>query len=101
MREGTMPPAIDDAGQIVAVAGVVSTDAEARTVLLEPASGSYYSLDGVGAAVWRMLRQPRSFRELQEAVLAAYDVTPEQCRKDLLDLLGELWRAGLIEVGGG
>ncbi len=58
----------------------------------------YYGLDPVGARVWSLLQQPRSVRELRDALLAEYEVEAERCERDLLELLEKMRGEGLIQV---
>jgi hypothetical protein len=58
----------------------------------------YYGLDPVGARVWSLLQQPRSVRELRDALLEEYEVEAERCERDLLELLEKLRGEGLIQV---
>lgn len=76
----------------------VSCELAGEVVLLQLDSGIYYGLDPVGSRVWQLLQEPRSFAELQDALLAEFEVEPERCAGDLRVLLGELDAAGLIEV---
>ena len=94
----TSTPAFPPAAVIQASGHPVSTELTGEAVILDPVGGSYYSLGGVGALVWRLLQAPRSFQDLQDAVLAAYQVEADRCRHDLQQLLEELQAAGLIEV---
>lgn len=75
----------------------ISTSADLSTVILDTASGRYFSLEGVGSTLWEALRQPRSFDELLVAVLTAYDVEAETAARDVETLLGDLERAGLVK----
>jgi hypothetical protein len=45
-----------------------------------------------------MIKQPRSVSELRDAILREFEVEPEKCESELLDLLRELRECGLIEV---
>jgi Coenzyme PQQ synthesis protein D (PqqD) len=58
----------------------------------------YYGLDPVGARVWSLLQQPRSVRELRDALLEQYEVEAERCERDLLELLEKMRGEGLIQV---
>ena len=82
-------------------AQALSTTLGEESVILNIATGRYFSLDNVGALVWSRLQQdpPISVEALEAAILARYDVAPDRCRRDLLALLGELHRAGLVELG--
>lgn len=82
---------------LVAARDQVSTELEGEAVILGLADGVYYGLDGVGAHVWELLREPRSVAELRDAVTAAFEVDPATAERDLLALLGELAARRLVE----
>lgn len=76
----------------------VATDLADEVVVLHLASGVYYGLEGVGARVWRLLREPTTASEIVEALLAEYDVDREECRRDVEALLERLAAERLIET---
>jgi hypothetical protein len=76
----------------------VSCELDGEAAILELKQGVYYGLNAVGATVWGLISKPRSVAEIKRLVLEQYDVTPEQCERDLLELLGELAERGLIRV---
>ncbi|MBV8451885.1 MAG: PqqD family protein, partial [Deltaproteobacteria bacterium] len=45
-----------------------------ETAILNVRSGNYYGLDEIGAAVWRMMSQPRTVAEIIREITAEYDV---------------------------
>ena len=68
------------------------------TVILDLKAGLYFSLDNVSALVWQLIQQPRSVRELREAILETFEVEPEVCEQDLHALLRDLVGRNLIEI---
>ena len=74
----------------------ISTTVDEDTVILDTASGKYFSLEGVGSTVWEALQEPRSFDELLAVVLEGYDVGVETAERDVRALLGSLKEAGLV-----
>jgi hypothetical protein len=68
----------------------VSTSLGEETVILGMGDGVYYGLDAVGARVWALLATPRRVSELVLAVAGEFDVSPEQCERDVLALLDDL-----------
>ena len=76
----------------------VSCELDGEAAILDLKQGIYYGLNPVGATVWALISEPRSVAEIHRALLAQYDVTPEQCERDLLELLGDLAERGLIRV---
>ena len=77
----------------------VSTAIPGETVILDPTSGRYFGLDGVGARAWEMLQRPTTLRAMIAGVTSEYDVDTETCERDLRSLLGELDAKGLVVVG--
>lgn len=58
----------------------------------------YYGLNPVGARVWELLQQPRSIGEIRDVIVGEYEVTAERFEKDLIDLLQQMLREGLVEL---
>jgi hypothetical protein len=83
---------------VVASPDQVSSDLAGEIVMLNLASGTYYGLDEVGARIWNLVQQPTPVGAVRDAILDEYDVEPERCERDLLALLADLDKAGLIEV---
>ena len=77
----------------------VSTAIPDETVILDPTSGRYFGLDGVGARAWEMLQHSTSLRSLVAAITSEYDVDAATCEHGLRDLLAELDTKGLVVVG--
>jgi hypothetical protein len=48
--------------------------------------------------VWNLVQQPKSVLQLRDTLLEEYEVDPSRCERDLLDLLEQMRREGLIEV---
>ena len=85
---------------VVASDEQVSTSLGAETVILGMEDGVYYGLDAVGARVWELLASPRLVAELVRVIVGEFDVTPEQCERDVLALLDDLSERRLVsEVG--
>jgi hypothetical protein len=65
-------------------------------VALEPERGECFGFNSVATFVWQALKQPKSFAQLREALLAEYDVEPEECTRELQALLDDLQTKGLV-----
>lgn len=76
----------------------VSCDLEGEAAILNLKAGLYYGLDAVGASAWRLARKKLSIRQVRDALLEEYEVSPRVCEKDLIALLKELERHGLVEI---
>ena len=86
------------AAQVKAAPGQLSTQLDGEVVILNTASGSYFSLDSVGTDVWNHIQTPCQVARVHEQLLAKYEVEPARCERDLLELLVNLRAAGLLEV---
>lgn len=83
---------------VVAVKSQVSCQVDAETVVLHFDQGVYFGLNEVGTLIWNQVQQPRKVQEIRDAILREYEVSHEQCERDLFSLLRELSDKGLVEV---
>ena len=65
-------------------------------VALDPEGGTCFGFNPVAAGVWQLLAEPRTFDELHGALLAEYEIDPQQCAEDLQSLLHDMAGKGLI-----
>lgn len=75
---------------------VVSTPLGDGEALLDLVSNTYFSLNEVGAFVWRLLEHPLTRGDILEAVVAEYDVSKANCEADIDLLITELRDAALV-----
>ena len=68
----------------------------AELVALDPDAGTCFGFNEVATSVWHALAQPRSVEELSALLLQEYEVDPEQCRRELHELLNDLEGRGLV-----
>ena len=61
---------------------------------------SIYSFNEVGSLIWRLLDTPRQFPELVSAVEQTYEVRMERAEQDVLQFLGDMLAANLVEATG-
>ena len=79
MPRNTNPPRLRPNPGLLA-----STLAEDEVVILHLKHGTYFSLENVGATLWRHLAEaPRTLTELTTFVEAHYQVSAQTCRDDL------------------
>ena len=71
---------------------------EQEAVLLNKRTNQYYRLDEVGARFWSLLRDGKSPRESHQVLLEEYEVDPIQLEQDLLELVDDLIKHGLLEI---
>ena len=66
--------------------------------LLNAQTNKYYGLEKVGARLWEILNEGKSVKEAHQIILSEYEVAPAQLEQDILNLLEDLWKHGLVEV---
>jgi len=94
-------PAISISSVVIAGKDQVSCEFESEAAILNLRDSFYYGLDDVGAAVWKLVQEPRRVNEIVELLLEQYEVDAERCTRDLLTLLSKLAALGLVEVRDG
>ena len=86
---------------VVAVKSQVSCQVDGETVILQFDKDLYFGLNEVGTLIWAQIQQPRKVQEIRDTILREYEVSNEQCERELFALLQELYERGLIEVRNG
>lgn len=76
----------------------VACEFSGEVVLLHLDKARYFGLQGVGAAIWNNLEEPRSIADVCDDVAARFDVDPAICRDHAVKFLTSLQEAGLIDV---
>lgn len=73
-----------------------------EVVMLDVGKGSYFGLEGSGAAIWDLLATPRSVADLCDQLVRRFEVPPDVCRSEVIFFLCDLREAGLVRpVEGG
>jgi len=89
-----------DESRIAVSANQVSCDLAGEAAILNLKNSVYYGLDPVGASVWNLIQEPKTFAEIRRALLGIYEVDSSQLESDLQALLGQLSEQGLIDIQG-
>jgi hypothetical protein len=93
-----MPRSICRDWLVVASTEQVSADLAGEAAILNLKSGVYYGLDPVGARIWRFIVEPRTIAEIEDVLLAEYEVEPLQCGPDVLTFIERLADEGLVKI---
>ncbi len=91
-------PAITCLSVVVATKEQVSSELGEEAVILGLKKNTYFGLDGVGATVWALIREPVCVADVRDAIVREYDVAADEAERDLLTLLAELAGHGLVEI---
>jgi len=94
----TTEPALEPSTTVVAARDVLSSEIGSEQVMLNLRDGIYYGLEAIGGEIWTLLQHPITVAEICQVIVDRYDVERERCRQDVVRLLGDLVKRGLIEV---
>jgi hypothetical protein len=75
---------------------VLSRELEGEAVLLDLATGQYYSLNPTGRRIFELCNGEHTVPAIREILRREFDATEEELEADLMALLSELESRGLI-----
>jgi len=70
---------------------------DGEALIVDLASGRFFSLDRVGTEVWTGLKNGLDLAQIVDAIATTYGVDEQTVRRDVNDLLEELSREGLVD----
>lgn len=73
---------------------------DGEAIIIDLASGIYYSMDGVGGWAWGLIEAGHSLESIVGAIVERYDTSPEEAQSDLQKLVEELIGKGLVLLSG-
>ncbi len=76
----------------------VSCELNDEVVILDLNNGIYYELDEVGARVWNMIQEPSTLSEIVNSIVDDYEVSWDECERDVQELIDEIAEKGLVEI---
>jgi hypothetical protein len=71
---------------------------DGEAIIINLSTGAYFSMIGVGAAIWQAIEEGRTVEEATAAITAAYEVNDDVARADVERLVDELAAQHLIHV---
>jgi len=79
---------------------VLVSELDGGAVLLDLKSECYFGLDGVGTIMWTALTTAPTFQAAYEDLLSQFEVSEDELRRDLIELVGKLSAQGLVVITG-
>jgi hypothetical protein len=84
---------------VLSRAGDVSTaEVDDELVMMRLASDAYFGLDDIGTRIWQLLEQPSTPADICRQLEREYEVSPEECERDVLLFLNDLHARGLLNA---
>lgn len=75
---------------------IIFSDMGEETVMMSIEKGEYYGLDAIGRRVWELLETTQTVSSLCSRLCEEFEVTQEQCSRDVLTFLQTLAEKDLI-----
>ena len=75
---------------------VLNTMVDEDLILFDEQAGTYYATSEVGAAIWEHLAEPLTLAELCAKLASAYQVHPDQCKKDTKLFVDKLIASSIV-----
>jgi coenzyme PQQ synthesis protein D (PqqD) len=69
-----------------------------EVMLLSIERGRYYNLNRVGSHIWKLIESPRAIGDICRTLEDAFDVPPQVCRDDVIELVSRLVDEGLAVI---
>ena len=91
---------LQQSATIVVSKDQVSSRLGDEAAILSLKDGVYYGLNPVGARVWNLIQQPRTFHELRTILADEYAVDSARLESDLRQLIHQLAEQRLVEISG-
>jgi len=89
---------VNQATRVVATEEQVACEVDGEAVILDLNSETYFGLNPVGTRIWDLIQEPTRVSDVCQTLLEEYDVEPERCRREVLDLLNDMADEGILEV---
>jgi len=77
---------------------IVSNKMDNETVMMSIENGEYYGINPIGSRIWELLDRPAAIADLCESLMEEYDVSAEDCRRDVAEFIGKLLDKDLITL---
>ena len=69
---------------------------DGEAIMINLATGTYYSLDGVGGLVWELIESEHTLGHIVNVVIQRFEVSPETAETDAYRLVEELLEEGIV-----
>lgn len=67
-------------------------------IIIDMNSGKYFGLNETGARIWTLLNEFNDIKKVQGSLLDEYNISEEECLKELKRFLQTIYEKGLVDV---
>ena len=62
---------------------IIDGEIDDNQVMMHIGRGKYFGLNSVGKRIWTLMEEPKTFEEITTALLLEYNISADQCRKEV------------------
>jgi hypothetical protein len=77
---------------------ILFADIDEEVVMMDIEQGTYYGMDDIASQIWNLIEEPIRVSDLCSALQESYDVSPEDCLRDIVEFLDQLNEQGLLNI---
>jgi hypothetical protein len=77
---------------------VIWTEVDGEVVILNTASGVYFSVGGVGTRIWSLIVEQLASEEIITRLLSEFEVEETQLKEDFNSIVSDLATEGLVDL---
>lgn len=78
--------------------GLAVSDMNGEVVMMTMEEGNFYNLDDISSRIWSLMEGPIAVADICLQLQALYDVAPGVCERDVLALINDLSKNGLVKT---
>lgn len=78
--------------------GLIEAEVDGELVGLHVDNGVCYGFNSTATQIWAMIAEPRRLSSVRDELVRTFDVDPETCERDVLQVLRELEADALVEL---
>lgn len=93
------PVTVSDRSRLLVNHGQVAAKTfDDEVILINLATGVYYTIETIGSSIWKLIAKQYSMAEIATALSDGYEVSVEQARRDIGELAAQLIAEELVTV---
>jgi hypothetical protein len=78
--------------------GFLTSSLGSETVIMNLENGDYLGLNSVASDIWNLLKEPIAIEKLYSQIINMYNVTEDQCQKEVNDFLKKISEQNMLEI---
>ena len=89
---------MSDNSKIVRNSEIIHSSLDDEIIMMSIEKGEYYGLSSIGGRIWELIKEPRMLSDICHKLCEDYNVTPVNCRRDVLDFITHMLEKDLVII---